>query len=113
MVRADMQYVFDTNIYSNLAKGFISEVDLPPFDGQIISTNVQLHEVMRTRDTRIRDKIVAKYEEFSPKIVPTETFAWGVSHWGVDKWSDGSFCGVIKSDLDALERKENNFKDAL
>ena len=108
-----MPYVVDTNIFNKLVDGIIAPDDLPS-DEPFVATHVQVDEINNTSDKERRAQLFLKFVELGPKIVPTESFALGVSRLGHGKLSDGVLFTKLKQDLDTMNKsKPNNVRDVL
>lgn len=108
-----MSYVLDTNIFNLLLDEKISPLDLPS-DESYFATHLQIDEIKKTNHTLRRDNLLSKFEEINPKILPTETCIWDISHWDHAKWSDGKLFTELKNALDLRNKsKKNNPIDAL
>lgn len=107
-----MNCILDTNIFNWLVDGRISIEQLPK--GTRYATHVQIDELSRTTDEARRTGLLSQFAVLQPRIVPTETAAWGVSRWGGSKWGEGNEYQCLKAELDAKNsRKPNNVQDAL
>jgi predicted nucleic acid-binding protein len=126
-VACSKQYMFDTNIFSNLVMGIIRQDELPQ-DGQFWATSVQLEELKNTRDAGIRMRLLSTFKEM---IIDRKTqippgFAFGVAGagFGEGEWRrDGTLWQLLKNDLDDAwenlpnkkkksKKKDNNIQDA-
>ena len=112
------EYLFDTNVFDKLIQvNDISVESLAQRGFILYATHIQLDEIndipthneeKANKRKQIRDAYRRLFLE-----VPTESFVWDVSRWGMSKWSDDDLYEKIRSDLDKLEKKANNIEDAL
>jgi predicted nucleic acid-binding protein len=108
-----MNYVVDTNIFNKLVDGSLL-IDQLPSDGPMVATHIQIDELNKTRDSERKEKLLSKFSEIAPKIIPTESFVFDVSRFDKAKWSNGKLFQKIKGELDDMNGgKQNNTQDAL
>ena len=108
-----MSYVLDTNIFNKLVDGTINPADLPS-DGAFVATHIQIDEINNTNDSGRRAQLYLMFAKVRPKIIPTESFAFGVSRWGNAKFSHGALFMKLKQELDAMNgSKSNNIQDVM
>ena len=109
-----MKYVVDTNIFNHLHDGLLSPSALPS-DGTFVATKVQLHELEKTPEYSRRLALIETFCGLAPELVLTESFAFDIPGSGFDesKWGDGERVAVLKNRLDAMERRPNNWHDAI
>ena len=114
LVREMTKYIFDTNIFNRLVDGTFLLSELPP-DAEFFATHIQIDELNKTKDTERRAKLFLMFVETAPKLIPTESFAIGVSRIGQAKISKkDNIAQNIRSDLDNRNgAKHNNVQDAL
>jgi hypothetical protein len=110
--KGDIKYVVDTSVFNWLVNGRIKKENLP-LDGGFAITHIQADELSATEDKERRVRLWLMQSDLHCRLIPTQSFAFGLSRWDHAKWSDGKLCQVLKNDLDALNRKENNLRDAL
>ena len=109
-----MKYVVDTNIFNKLLDGDLLPINLPS-DGEFIATHIQIDELNNTKNIERRAQLFLVFATIAPRLVPTESFALGISRLNQAKLSKkDNLAKVIKNDLDGLNGgKSNNIQDAL
>ena len=71
-------YIVDTCIINWLVEGKIHLSDLP-VDGRFVATHVQIDELKKTGDSKLRAELLAKFDELDFTIIPTVSFALDTS----------------------------------
>jgi predicted nucleic acid-binding protein len=75
---------------------------------------VQLDELNNTKDKERRFRLLWRFTEISPALVPTESFLLDVSRLDLAKIGSGEIFTLLKTALDQLNgSKPNNVHDAL
>ncbi len=105
-------FMFDTNIFNAILDGNIQIDDLPRNFSYFV-TEVQKDELEKTPDQWRKQKLLEVFKSINQKNIPTSTGVLGFSSWGNCCYSDGVFYKKILNDLNQIEKKKNNFKDAL
>ena len=96
-----------------LADGAIKEESLPS-DGGFAITHIQVDEINKTKDEERRARLLLAQARLRCELIPTQTFLFGRSRFGLAKLGDGALFSNLKGELDGLNgRKENNDRDAL
>lgn len=128
--------MFDTNIFDRILDGKIIILTMK-VGKNFYATHIQLDELNVVPDINKKGKLLKIFEQVVNSKVPTESMVWDVSKWDEAKWSGETqltptetfVLGVsrlgkaklgkadiyspIKAELDKLEAKPNNIKDAL
>lgn len=127
--------MFDTNVFNHLLDEKISRESIP-HDWEVYATHIQRDEILKTKNEKRREELLAIFSHFieaniptesqiigisqvgGAKItgnsIPTESAVWDVSDWDGCKWSaEDSLCEAIRDELDKLGKKDNNIQDAL
>ncbi len=108
-----MAYVLDTCIFNKLVDGAIDLGDLPS-DGEYLATHVQIDEINATKDAERRARLLLKFAEVRPRLVPTESFVLGVSRLGQGRLGDGASFHTLRKELNTRNKsKPNNTQDVL
>ena len=113
-----LEYMFDTNAFDEVLKSEeISVESLAQCGATFFATHIQLdeinkipthHEDMARKRKQVRDLYRQLFRE-----VPTESFVFDISRFGVAKLSDGRLYDQLHSALDEFKKKDNNSQDAL
>ena len=117
MMKERIKCMFDTVIFNRIVENHISVESLNEFV-EVYATYVQRKEI---NNERMKDKEKqAKLNQIFNSLVSeehylsTESTLWDYTPWNKGKWTDpNDNCRPIRDDLDNVEKKENNFKDAL
>jgi len=111
--RSKTKYVVDTCVFNWLADAVIKEESLPA-DGGFAITHVQVDEINKTKDEERRARLFLVQTHLRCELIPTDTFLFGRSRFGLAKLGEGKLFGILKQELDSLNgRKDNNDRDAL
>ncbi len=100
-----MKVIFDSNVFDDLLSG---KLDLNILKNiQICITHIQRDELNKCTNENKKDKLIQILEEVNPEILPTESFCFNISRFGMAKLSDGKTFdeikkGNIKNTEDAL-----------
>jgi rRNA-processing protein FCF1 len=102
--------MFDTNIFNHVLDG---RIDIGSFNKRhhYYTTHIQDDEVCATKDPLRRANLKALFENTTH--VTTESAVVGISRIDRSKISDGDLYKRLLGELNRLERKDNNPKDAL
>ena len=107
-----MQVMFDTNVFSNLAKHRIDRANIPP-EWQPVATYLQWQEIQATKDPEIRARIESVFHEHHPEKVPTIA-VWDVTAFDESIWATpGNVYQSILDAMDAVRVHSNNRVDAV
>lgn len=130
-------YMFDTVVFNRVLDGAL-DVDAFVGKARFYATHIQLDDINSTSNLQRRQALIEAFNRITEGSVPTESFVldvsqldrarlggrnivstesatWGVSAWGMAKWSkeDGLYTS-FKAELDVLNKsKPNNIQDTL
>lgn len=108
MTDADRPYMLDTNVFNHVRE---KKISLASFTGHhLLVIGVQADELRATKDTQLREKLLAAFEEINPEGVLASSFAFGIEGAGFDQacWNDGS--GNFEKMLDRLKQLDRKNK---
>jgi hypothetical protein len=97
-------FMLDTNVFNRVVEGKIDAALLKAH--RLVATGVQHRELVQTRDDVKRAALLSLFED-AATVVANETFVWGVSAWGQDKWGtnpDGMFA-AMHNELELVSKR--------
>ena len=108
-----MRYILDTNVFNRILDGNFSLNTLP--DGsEFVATPIQYEELKATPDSNRLTDLLAIFQCIGPEIV-NPSFSFDIPGAGFDEgaWSNNDLAKTIKTSLDCVNKKPNNWQDAL
>ena len=117
MGKERIKCMFDTVIFNRIVENDISVESLNEFV-EIYATYVQYREINdeRMEDKEKQAKLNLTFDSLvsEDRYLSTESTLWNYTPWNKGKWTDpNDDYRPIRDDLDNVNKKENNFKDAL
>lgn len=107
-----MRVMFDTNVFSNLAKQRIDPARIPK-EWLPVATYLQWQEIQATADPAVRAKIEAVFRDYLPEKVPTIA-VWDVTAWDESIWAEsGNVYQSVLDAMNAVRTHRNNPVDAV
>ena len=104
------RYMLDTNVFNRVLKHHLAVDDFRKVS--LVTTHVQADELRNTKDTVIKDALLAIFEEIGPEATPTRSAVFDVSSWDEAGWGDedGVFekmlCRLKELDAASIKKKK-------
>jgi predicted nucleic acid-binding protein len=108
-----MKFVLDTNVFNRVLDGRFTLSEIPDATG-FVASQVQFCELGKTRDPVRRAALLETFHHINAETQPA-AFSFDIpgAGWDEGKWTDGQCASSLRSDLEALKPKFNNWHDAL